>query len=475
MEEKKKLRDEELQTYIEGLLSKAKVAQKTFERNYLTNRSVDEVLRAIGMATCANAEELCRDAIAETGMGNLKGKVQKLTSCALSQWATCKGQNTIDYEDCPNEPGVKRLPKPMGVIGAVMPSTNPVATIIGNSMMALKGRNAIIIAPHPKSVDVSEKLVNILRAALKEVGAPEDLIQTINSEAASIEATTLLVSSCDCNLATGGAAMVKACYSSGKPAIGVGQGNTQEIIDRGMTDEEWEQGVKDTIICRTFDNGVPCTGTQTDHVPVECEEMYLRLMKENKAYVVNEEEKEKLRELAFPGGRTAINRAIVGKLPHEIGKLAGIDVPEDASVILVKNQAWGDQDVLCREILCPIIRYTTYEVFEDAVARAVETLEVEGAGHSACIWSHDEEHIEYTAKRVPVGRFHINQPTQGKSNGLIGSITVGCGTWGGSSVSENVTFRHLLNMTKVTTVVPNVRPRIDVSWDDFEPFNPLKD
>lgn len=472
----KRMSAEELQSYMKELVVKGKVAQKQFEMKYLTNRSVDEVIRAIGKTACDNAEGLCTDALAETGMGNLQSKVSKLKSAALIQWTVCRGQNTVDYEDCPGEPGVKYLPKPMGLIGAVMPSTNPVATIIGNSMMALKSRNAIIIAPHPASVKVSVKMVNILRNALKEIGAPEDLIQCIGAEAASIEATSLMMEMCDCNLATGGAGMVKAAYSSGKPSIAVGQGNTQEIIDNDLTDEDLQNMVKEAIRCRTYDNGIPCTGTQTDHLPAEYEEKYRELMKSHYAYIVKDEaEKAILRNLIFPGEGTSINRQVVGKLPYEIGKMAGIDIPEGTSVILIKNDAWGAQEVLCREILCPIMRYTTYEKFEDAVARAVENLEVEGAGHSSCIWSHNDEHIEYAAKRVPVGRFHINQPTGGKGNGLTMTITVGCGTWGGNSISENIAYYHLMNKTKVTTFVPNLRPFWDASWDEFEPFNRLMD
>lgn len=474
MEKQKKMSADELQMYMENLVAKGKKAQEFFEANYLTNRAVDEVIRAIGVATCENAEELCKDALAETGMGTLEGKMGKLISAAQIQWTVCKGQNTIDYEDCPGEPGVKYLPKPMGLIGAIMPSTNPVATIIGNAMMALKGRNAIIIAPHPASVKISVKMVDMLRAALKDVGAPEDLIQCISIEAASIEASTLMMQMCDCNLATGGAGMVKAVYSSGKPGIGVGPGNTQEIIDRGMEDV-LSRIVPMSIESRIMDNGVPCVGTQTDHLPVEYEDKYLELMKTNGAYIVTDEvEKAKIRDFVFPEGGP-INRQIVGRLPVEIGEMIGIDIPEETRVILVKNQAWGDQDPLCREIMCPILRYTTYEIFEDAVARAIANLKKEGAGHTSCIWSNDEKHIEYTAKRIPVGRFHINQPTMGHNNGLTLTITVGGGTWGGNSISENIAYYHLLNKTKVTTELPNLRPFWEASWDDFEPFNRLMD
>ena len=153
-----------------------------------------------------------------------------------------------------------------------------------------------------------------------------------------------------------------------------------------------------------------------------------------------------------------------------------MEIPQEAKIILIPLQAWGEQDLLCREILCPIMRYTTYTRFEDAVDRAVETLYTEGAGHSSAIQSHNEEHIDYAAKRFPVGRFHVNQPTMGVSNGITASPTIGCGSWGGNSISEYLIYRHLLNKTKVTGVVPNLRkanPATD--WDDFTPFNKLAD
>ena len=425
MEVREKVSNEDLQAYLKTLVEKSKVAQKQFERDYTKQRPIDEVVRAIGKAVCDNGKTLGEEAFAETGMGNVESKIAKLTNVALLQWVQMRGKNSVEYEDCPGEPGVKYLPKPMGVIGAVMPSTNPIATIIGNAMMALKCRNSIIILPHPASVKVSMKTVDIMRAALEEIGAPADLVQCIDGEYASIEATMQTLSMCDCNVATGGAAMVKSVYSVGKPAFGVGQGNCQEIIDRGMTDEEYERLVKLAIMNRTVDNGVPCGGEQTAHVPEELLDKYLGFMQKNGCFLVdNDDDIAKLRDAIFPGGGTSINRKVVGKQPHEVGVMAGIEVPEDTKILLVKNQAWGTRDVLCREILFPIIRYTTYQKFEDAVDRAIENLEVEGKGHSSCIWSHDQEHIEYTAKRIPVGRFHINQPTAGYNNGVSKTITI---------------------------------------------------
>lgn len=474
MNEKQALTPEELQSYMHGIYTRSKAAQKKFEREFTTNRRVDEVLRAIGMKTCEHAEELCMDALNETKMGNVKDKMSKLMGIVYGQWAICKGQNTVDYEDSPLEPGIKILYKPMGVIGCVMPSTNPVATIIGNAMMALKGRNSVIIAPHPMSVKLSVKMVELLREALVSVGAPADLIICISEDAASREATNLMMSTTDACISTGGAGRVKAAYSSGKPAFGVGQGNVQELIDHDISDSELERQATMCVAHRAKDNGVPCAGAQTVHIPAERLEQWKAFMQEHGAFLIdNDEDIAKLRALVFPDGKTRLNRSVVGKFPYQVGAMCGLEVPESAKILLVKNQAWGDAEVLCREILFPIVRYTVYEKFEDAVDRAVANLETEGAGHTSTLWTANDEHVEYTAKRIPVGRFHINQPTMGGRIPIITSITIGCGTWGGNSVSENLTFRHLLNKTRVTHEIPGTAPWYCTDWDDFEPFNPM--
>ena len=159
--------------------------------------------------------------------------------------------------------------------------------------------------------------------------------------------------------------------------------------------------------------------------------------------------------------------------PYQVGEMCGLNIPETAKIMLVKNQAWGEAEVLCREILFPIVRYTVYEKFEDAVDRAVANLEVEGAGHTSTLWTTNDDHVEYAAKRIPVGRFHINQPTMGGRIPIITSITIGCGTWVGNSVSENLTFRHLLNKTRVTREISGTQPWYCTDWDNFEKFNPL--
>lgn len=449
--------------YVANLVGKARIAQKQFERDYTTQRAVDEVVRAAGKAIYDNAEVLGREAFEETGMGDIAGKMLKMQSVSLRSWNFMKGKPSVGVIDDFSEPGIKVIAKPIGVIGAVMPSTNPVATVIGNSMMALKCRNAIIIAAHPASAKGSIHTTQFIREALEGIGAPADLVQCI--EEPSIAMTTELLNQADVNIATGGAGMVKAVYSAGRPAFGVGQGNCQAIVDADYPD--FKRVAATCVANRSFDNGVPCTGEQTLIIPEGREQEMLEALKEAGGYVITEEEDiAKLREKIFP--TPMINREVVGKSAFQIAKLCGLEVPEGAKVLVVKNQARGAEDPLCKEILCPVIRYTTYTEFEDAAQIAISNLNCEGAGHSSSIWSKNQEHIDYVANLIPVGRFHIEQPTIGGNNAIAPTVTIGCGTWGNNSISENLQYYHLMNVTRLTTALPTPIVSTAEDWDNWE-------
>lgn len=455
---------EYVESYIAALVSKAKVAQKEYERTRTTQHAVDEVIHAIGKAVYDAGEELAREAISETGMGNLAGKMMKVRNVPLKAWNFMKGRPSVGVIDDFSEPGIKVIAKPMGVIGAVMPSTNPLATVVGNSMAALKSRNAIIIAPHPASAKSSSHVTRVIRAALESIGAPADLVQCI--EEPSLEMTNEMLRQADVNIATGGAGMVKSVYSAGRPAYGVGQGNCQAIIDADYPD--FKAAANACVTNRSADQGVPCTGEQTMIVPESREQEMLDALQEAGAYVITDKATiDRIRSIVFP--TPAINRKVVGKSPYELGKLFDIPVPEDARVLVIKNQARGTEDLLCKEILCPIIRITTYKDsdFEDAAAIAIANLEYEGAGHSSSIWSKHEEHINYVANLIPVGRFHIEQPTIGFHNAIVPTVTIGCGSWGNNSLCENLNYHNLMNVTRVTTSLPDATPDVPEDWDDW--------
>ncbi len=452
--------------YIGELVKRAKAAQKEFERTYTDQVKIDEVVRAIGKTIYDNRSVLAKEACEETQYGTVKMKESKIVATTTSQWNIMRGKKSVGYiKNLRDEPGVKVMAKPMGVIGCVMPSTNPIITIAANGMMSLKCRNACIIASHPSAKNVSTKTVDMVRKAIAALGAPADLVQIVDAAHASIEATSELLSQCDCNIATGGPGMVKSVYSCGRPGFGVGQGNCQEIICEDWDDLEFMTTV--AINNRSYDNGVPCTSEQTIHVPTAMEADFLKYMQKNGAYLIEGDElKDSLRKLVFPDGEH-INRAVVGRSPQAVGEMLGIAVPETCKTLITKYSGSAEDDVLSREILFPLVRYVTYDKFEDTVAAAVANLEMEGAGHNSCIWTHNQDKIEYAANLLPVSRFQINQTPFGINNGMPTTSTLGCGTWGNNSISENLAWYHLMNTTRVSVTLKNRRTWKDGDWDDF--------
>lgn len=452
--------------YVNELVKRAKVAQKEFERTAVDQLTIDKVVRAIGKTIYDNREELAKDAHEETKYGTIPMKVSKIIATTTSQWNIMRGKKSVGYiKNLRDEPGVRVMAKPMGVVGCVMPSTNPIITIAANGMMSIKCRNACIIAPHPSAKNVSLKTVNMVRKEIEALGAPADLIQVIDPEHCSIAATDELLAQCDVNIATGGPGMVKAVYSCGRPGFGVGQGNCQEIICDDY--EDLDRLAMLAINNRSYDNGVPCTSEQTMHVPASKEAEYLAAMQKNGAYLVDDPAKvDELRKVVFPDGEH-INRDVVGRSPQVVGKMIGLDVPENCKTLLCKYSGCAKDDVLSKEILFPFVRYVTYTDFKATVAAAVANLEMEGAGHNSCIWTNDAEKVEYAANLLPVSRFQVNQTPFGINNGMPTTSTLGCGTWGNNSISENLAWYHLMNTTRVSVTLPNRRTWQDGDWDDF--------
>ena len=456
----------EAKTYIAGLIQNARAAQKEFEENFTTQRAVDEVVRAIALTIYNAKEELAPEVVEETGMGTVAYKITKMIATTTGQWNTMRGKASMGFIENPyDEPGVRVIAKPIGVVGSICPTTNPIITVVMNSMAAIKCRNAIIVAPHPKAKFVSQKAVNMIRAAFAKLSAPEDLIQIVAPDHCTIETTDELLAACDVNVATGGPGMVKSVYSCGKPGFGVGQGNTQEIICDDWTDLETTCAA--AVANRAWDLGVPCTGDQMIHISAKREADFLAAVEKGGAYIIDDPEvRAKLSVYVFPDGKN-INRDVVGKTPQVVGKAIGIEVPEDRQVLLTKVVGQAQDDVLCKECLFPLMRYRTYETFEEAVDAACANLYMEGAGHNSSIWTNDEANIEYASMRMPVSRLQVNQVPLGKNNGMPPTTTLGCGYWSGNSISENFEWYHLYQTTRVSTELPNKRLFKPEDWDDF--------
>ncbi|HEY8804484.1 MAG TPA: aldehyde dehydrogenase family protein, partial [Clostridium sp.] len=313
--------------YINGLMTKARTAQAAIA-NY-SQEQVDELVRVIGKAIYDNAEILAKEAVTETRMGNYEDKVAKNRGKASVIWNSLKGKKSVDILG-PEEgkEGILLVAKPKGVICSITPTTNPIVTPMCNAMFALKGRNSIIVAPHPRSKNAAAHAVNLMNEALKKLGAPENLIQVVGESDRYLAAE--LMSAVDVVVATGGMGRVLAAYSSGKPAFGVGVGNVQAIIDR---DYDYDEAAKHIIEGRAFDNGIICSGEQAIIAPVEKFDEIMKAFVDNGAYYIEDEkEVEKFRSTLFIDGKT--NGKIVGQSVQFVADLAGVVVPANTKVVI---------------------------------------------------------------------------------------------------------------------------------------------
>lgn len=444
--------NEESKAYIDQYIARAKKAQLQFEKYNQTQ--VDEVVRAVGKIVYDNAEYLAEIAVEETGMGVVKDKFVKNQGKAKMIWNSLKNKKSVGIIERNEETGIVKVAKPIGIVAAITPCTNPIVTPMSNAMFALKGGNAIIITPHHKSIKCSTKAVDMINVELAKLGAPEHLIQILDQQ--SRENTKNLISSADIVIATGGMGMVKAAYTSGKPALGVGAGNVQCIIDE---DADIQAAAPKIIDGRIFDNGIICSGEQSIIMPNSRYDEMLCEFEKNGAYVVRDKgEKQAVRDAMFIDG--AMSRHAVGQSVQAIAELAKIDIPEDTKVIIVEADGSGEADILAKEKMCPVLAAFHYDTFEEGVEIARANLEEEGKGHSISIHSNNKEHIEYAGVELCVSRFVINQTcatSAGGSfyNGLAPTNTLGCGSWGNNSISENLDYKHLINISRIAYFMPD--------------------
>ena len=453
----------EVKEYVLDLIEKARVAQQIFEK--YSQEQVDQAVRAIGKAVYDNGELLARMAVDETKMGRYEDKIVKNKGKSKAVWNKLKGVKSRGILRYIPEEGLVEVGKPIGIIGAICPSTNPTMTPMQNSMITLKGGNAIIVCPHPGGKISGKKCVDVMREALAKIGAPKDLIQIV--EEPTIEISGLIMKLTDLCISTGGPGMVKAAYSSGKPAFGVGPGNVQCLID---ADADIKEVVPKLFKGRTYDNGVLCTCEQSAICPTDKYDAIITGLVEMGAYYVEKEEEiAAIRNTLFPEGK--LNKKCVGATPVNIAKMAGIFVPDDTKLLVVKVKVAGKEEDLSREKMCPVLAAYSYDTWKEAVAIALANLENEGKGHSVVIHSYTKKNIEYAAVILPVSRFAVNQIG---SSGLGGSFvnglnptgTLGCGSWGNNSISENLWFNHLINTSKISYEIEGkVVPTDDEIWN----------
>ncbi|MCL2000975.1 MAG: aldehyde dehydrogenase family protein [Planctomycetes bacterium] len=445
---------------IKEMAALSRLAQREFET--FTQEKVDAIVRAIGKVVYDHADPLAKMAAEETRMGVYEDKIKKNQGKARIIWHSLKGKRSVGVLDDQSEPGIVKIAKPKGVIACVMPCTNPIVTPMFNSMIALKGRNSVIIAPHPRAKKCTRHTVELFSQAIENLGAPKNLILSLDEP--SNELTAELMRVCDIVVATGGMGMVKAAYSSGKPAFGVGAGNVQCIIDQGY---DLGTAIPKIIAGRVFDNGIICSGEQTIIAHKDDYPAMIEALRANKTYfTADRAEVEKIRQAVFPNG--VMSKDLVGQSVSRIAAAAGIQIPEDARCLAVEASGYGKDDILSKEKMCPLLSTYRYSDFKEAVRIAGANLEVEGRGHSIALHTRDRQNAEYACLNLPVCRVLVNQicaTMNGGSfmNSLTPTTTLGCGSWGNNSISENLGFHHLINIVRVAHPLENA-----VTPDDSE-------
>ena len=447
---------------IQRLVAKARAAQKVIET--YDQEKTDKIVRMFAKVIFDNADPLAKMAVEETGMGVYEDKIKKNQGKSRIIWNHLKGKKSMGILRYIEEEGIVEVAKPMGVVGAVTPCTNPIVTPMCNAMFAVKGKNVIIIAPHPRGKKCAKRIKELYDAELVKMGVPTDIFQVI--EEPSIELTNELMKAVDVVIATGGMAMVKSAYSSGKPSFGVGAGNVQCLIDKGY---DLSVCVPKIIAGRIFDNGIICSGEQTAIAHKDDFEPMLAEFEKNGAYIVRDkDEMDRLRETLSPGGK--LNKDAVGASVAKLADMAGFKVPEVCKLLVVVPEKYGESEQFAREKMCPVIAAYPYSTWPEGVGIALANLEVEGKGHSASIHSDNKMHVEYAMDILPVSRIVVNQicsTMNGGSffNGLNPTTTLGCGSWGNNSISENLSYKHLINVSRIAYVKPGaVQPSDDEIW-----------
>jgi succinate-semialdehyde dehydrogenase len=446
-------------TQIQDLVARARTAQAVFEA--FSQEQVDAIVKGIGKYVYDNAEMLARMAVDETGIGVYEDKILKNKGKARIIWNNLKDKRSRGVIGEDPENNLVFVAKPMGVVGAVTPVTNPIVTPMCNAMFAVKTGNAVIFAPHPKAEKCTDILTREFMNVVKANGGPDNLIQMVKN--GSIEATQELMKVVDVVVATGGGAMVKSAYSSGRPSFGVGAGNVPVIID---ADANLKDAAEKIVMGASFDNGIICSHEQFVLAPEDKYEQVLESFEATGKVWFTEDPAviQKLRIVVFPDGR--LNKDVVGKSCKEIGALAGLDIAANIRIILLPASGAGTEDVLAKEKLCPVVAILPYQNFKDAVAKAKANLLLEGAGHSAGLHSNNEANIRYAGVELPVSRLVVNQACSfsaggSLTNGFAPTTTLGCGSWGGNSISENLDYKHLMNVSRIGKVIANKKVPTD--------------
>lgn len=438
------------------LLARARAAMRTIE-DY-DQATVDRLARAIAWATANEATfgRLTRMSVEESGMGSAEGVPARRWKILGILRDALRTKSVGIIEDLP-EKGIVKYAKPAGVIAGVLPVTNPLVTMVNMAINAVKCKDAVIFSPHPLSRKTALAITRVIRAALRRQGAPEDLILCL--ETPSIPLAQELMSICDLTIATGGTAMVKAAYSSGKPAYGVGAGNATVVIDETA---DLADAAMNTRISKTQNHGSGCSCDGNLLVETSVYDAFLEALQREGGYLATADEKQKLERVMWDAeGRRTLDT--VARAAEVIAQKAGFDLPAGKSFIIVEQDQIGKAHRFSSEKLSPVLAIFRYSGFDTLLTMVSAIFEVGGKGHSVGIASFDDDHIHRLASMAPVSRIMVRQPNvRGNAgsftNGMPQTASLGCGTWGGNITSENISVKHYMNTTWVSRPIAEDRP-----------------
>ena len=432
---------------VRNLLKNAHSAQKKFKE--FSQEQVDKIIKAMVEAGQREASKLALLAVEETKFGVHKDKIVKNLVATRDLYNYIKDMKTVGVIKKDEIRKIYEIAEPMGIIAGIIPSTNPTSTALYKIIISIKARNAIILSPHPAAVKCINETARIMNEAAIIAGAPKGLIGCMSIATMSGTNELMHHNLTSMILATGGSALVKAAYSAGKPALGVGPGNVPAFIERSA---DIPKAVKDIINSKTFDNGTVCASEQAIVCDAPIKDKVISELKRNGAYFLSQIEQDKITSILInPNGR--INASIVGQSATHIAQMAGIQVPINTKVLIAELDCVGKNCPLSMEKLSPILAFYTENGWENACKRCIELLNFGGIGHSLVIHSRNMDIIMEFGLKKPVFRVLVNTPSSqgavGATTGLAPALTLGCGTWGGSATSDNITPMNLINIKRL--------------------------
>jgi len=452
------------QELIKEYMIRARKAQRIAE-TYSQER-VDELVTAMAWVIIRNAEEIAQITQGETGLGRLDHKIIKLQKKVRGCLRDLKREKTRGILEVNPQTGITKMAKPVGVVGAITPVTNPEATPIIKAMFAIKGGNAVIVAPHPRGKKCAFKICEYMRQTLEKLGAPADLIQCIPEP--TVELSKELMRQCDLIAATGGGAMVHSAYSSGKPAYGVGVGNACVIVDETA---DIKDAAHKIMLGKTFDWATSCSAENSIIVEESIYEKVLGALQAEGGYLASVEEKNALQKTMWTAPKV-LNRAIIAQPAIKIAEIAGFTIPEDRTFLMVEEREVGEDYPFSGEKLSVVLTVYKYKGFDNAIALVNKLTGYMGLGHSCGIHSFDDKRIDRLALQTKTGRVIVRQPQSYANsgdwcNGMPFSLSIGCGTWGNNASSENTQMKHFLNVTLVARPIEPVIPTDEELFGDY--------